>query len=626
MNPKHLLLMLSNTSSLTVSPKKTKNPKSKMMNETPLHIKFTPHHTKSTQETPPSSKRTGFASMKKSETLKSRMRKISRRPRTDLELFHKAAMTGNVSQLRDFLQHQNELLYKTNMDNGGTVLHVAARSGNWKAVELLLNPPFNANRSLENWAGHNALYCALMNGSVGLENNINMLGGLNFRNSRRRPPLIESCRLRHLDVLRTLIRLQFARNAWVRQNPLSLGVKCDGGKTALHYACESKDKDIVGLILGDPCEVLRSITSHGDVIRILVSGLETLRRDLIKRDSTGYDDHEKMKMLNTFVKIARATQTVAIEGRVIRVFDSTRRSDTIKVIIYGTPLKFAIPFLDISLDSVLVPAENFPRHFLQLALDKRLVWKHANGRTNPAKRGATNEDESSEEEDEEGVVEKMGNSRDEDKSKYKNDSTEESRESATIKDQILSDADIDPQDGNETEVPLRKGARVEAKSSPSSKSYFRGTIVSLHSNGTYAVEFDVDVLGIISQIKRNDIRILASDEQPSSGDEDLDEKVDEMNREKFRDELRSWKIVDDDEEEKEEEKHDKKNSKTQEKDEDEDEEKRRKNEMIRKAEKAIFNQHIGIVKSKDSNLLLGVGRSSQNKSMWIPLSMCVECT
>ena len=81
-----------------------------------------------------------------------------------------------------------------------------------------------------------------------------------------------------------------------------------------------------------------------------------------------------------------------------------------------------------------------------------------------------------------------------------------------------------------------------------------------------------------------------------------------------------------DEEEEEEEKHDKKNSKTQEKDEDEDEEKRRKNEMIRKAEKAIFNQHIGIVKSKDSNLLLGVGRSSQNKSMWIPLSMCVECT
>ena len=165
-----------------------------------------------------------------------------RSPKTDLELFHKEAMTGNLSQLRDFLQHQNELLYRTNTDSGGTALHVAARCGNWKAVELFLNPPFNANRSAENWSGHNALYCALMNASVGLENHVNMLGGLNFRNSRGRPPLMESCRLRHLDVLRTLIRLQFARNAWVRQNPLSLAVKCDGGKTALHYALSFGDK------------------------------------------------------------------------------------------------------------------------------------------------------------------------------------------------------------------------------------------------------------------------------------------------------------------------------------------------------------------------------------------------
>ena len=72
------------------------------------------------------------------------------------------------------------------------------------------------------------------------------------------------------------------------------------------------------------------------MIRILVSGLETLRRDLIKRDSTHYEDVEKIKMLHTFVKIARATQTLAIEGRVVRVFDSSRRIDTIKVIVYGT--------------------------------------------------------------------------------------------------------------------------------------------------------------------------------------------------------------------------------------------------------------------------------------------------
>ena len=50
-----------------------------------------------------------------------------------------------------------------NMDNGGTVLHLL-RDRKLESVELLLNPPFNANRSLENWAGHNALYCALMNG------------------------------------------------------------------------------------------------------------------------------------------------------------------------------------------------------------------------------------------------------------------------------------------------------------------------------------------------------------------------------------------------------------------------------------------------------------------------------
>merc|ERR1712023_57622 len=48
--------------------------------------------------------------------------------------------------------------------------------------------------------------------------------------------------------------------------------------------------------------------------------------------------------------------------------------------------------------------------------------------------------------------------------------------------------------------------------------------------------------------------------------------------------------------------------------------------MIREREKAIFSQHIGIVKSKDSALLLGVGRSGEDRSMWIPLSLCVERT
>jgi hypothetical protein len=146
--------------------------------------------------------------------------------------------------------------------------------------------------------------------------------------------------------------------------------------------------------------------------------------------------------------------------------------------------------------------------------------------------------------------------------------------------------------------------------------------VSIHSNGTYSVEFDVDVLGIVSQIKRSDIRVL--EEQPSSSDEDLDEKVDEMNREKVRDELESWKVVDEEEEDSDDDK--KKKKKKEDKDEDEDEEKRRKNEMIREREKAIFSKHIGIVKSKDAGLLLGVGRSGEDRSMWIPLSLCVERT
>ena len=51
-------IYLYHLSTLTVLQKK--NPKSKMMNETPLHIKFTPHHTKSTQETPPSSRERDF--------------------------------------------------------------------------------------------------------------------------------------------------------------------------------------------------------------------------------------------------------------------------------------------------------------------------------------------------------------------------------------------------------------------------------------------------------------------------------------------------------------------------------------------------------------------------------------
>ena len=280
----------------------------------------------------------------------------------------------------------------------------------------------------------------------------------------------------------------------------------------------------------------------------------------------------------------------------------------------GTPLKFAIPFLDISLDSVLVPAENFPRYFLQLAMDELLVWKHTNGRTSAAKRGTTNGEESSEEEEEEVVEEKMENERDKDKNKFKNDSLEEDKD-MTSKDEILDDADLENQENNED--TLRKGTRVEAKSSSTSKSYFRGTIVSMHSNGTYSVEFDVDVLGIVSQIKRSDIRVL--EEQPSSSDEDLDEKVDEMNRQKVRNELESWKIVDEDVD-------DDKKKKKKDKDEDEDDEKRRKNEMIREREKAIFSKHIGIVKSKDAGLLLGVGRSGEDRSMWIPLSLCVERT
>ena len=165
------------------------------MNETPQHIKFTPHHTQSitTTKASPSRTKARFSLSDDSKTTHSFTRKVKkttirlRKPQNDLELFHKAAMTGNLSQLREYLQHQNELLYRTNTDSGGTALHVAARCGNWKAVELFLNPPFNANRSAENWAGHNALYCALMNASVGLENHVNMLGGLNFRNSRRRP-------------------------------------------------------------------------------------------------------------------------------------------------------------------------------------------------------------------------------------------------------------------------------------------------------------------------------------------------------------------------------------------------------------------------------------------------------
>jgi len=312
--------------------------------ETPQHVKFTPHNLSKFGSSPTHDKKPRFKNVVDSKT-KSTKKSGGRKPsttrktrRTALELFHKAAMRSNLSQLRDFLQQQNDLLYQTDENSGGTVLHVAARSGNWKAVELLLNPPFNASKSVENWAGHNVLYCALMNASAGLENHVNMLGGLNFRNSRGRPPLIEACRLRHLDVLKTLIRLQFARNVWVRQNPLSLSVKCESGKTALHYACESNDRDIVGLILGDRSQVLRSITAHGDVIRILVSGLETLRRKHITLDGglTDYEENEKNRMLQTFVKVARATQTVAIEGRIVRVFDTNTNSSTIKVTVYGT--------------------------------------------------------------------------------------------------------------------------------------------------------------------------------------------------------------------------------------------------------------------------------------------------
>lgn len=265
----------------------------------------------------------------------SKKRKVS-----SLELLHKAAMSGNVSKIREYLQLQNELLYKTNDTNGSNVLHIVSRSGHWKAVELLMNPPFSANKSLENWAGHNALYLALMNASPGLELTVHMLGGLNYRNTKGRPPLIECCRLRHLDVLRTLIRLQFARNAWIRQNPLSFVVKCDGGKTPLHYACESKDVCTVGLILGNNREVLRAITSHGDVVRILVSGLETHRRELMKRDAIDYEEAEKINMIRKFLKVARSTQTVAIEGRVIDVFEASNaknlQSEMLSVAVFGT--------------------------------------------------------------------------------------------------------------------------------------------------------------------------------------------------------------------------------------------------------------------------------------------------
>jgi len=100
----------------------------------------------------------------------------------------------------------------------------------------------------------------------------------------------------------------------------------------------------------------------------------------------------------------------------------------------------------------------------------------------------------------------------------------------------------------------------------------------------------------------------------------MDEKLDEMNRENVQNELESWRVDYNDG-------NDEKNDEEKKEDEDkDDDEERRKNEIIRKTEKAIFNQHIGIVKSKDTAVLLGVGRSGQDKSFWIPLSLCVERT
>lgn len=132
------------------------------------------------------------------------------------------------------------------------------------------------------------------------------------------------------------------------------------------------------------------------------------------------------------------------------------------------------------------------------------------------------------------------------------------------------------------------------------------------------MEFDVSVLGIVSQIMRTHIRVL--DEQQSiSSDEDMDEKIDEMNRKSLRAELESWRIERDDKETKDS------NKKAEDEEDIEDNERQRRYEIMQKAEKAIFNKHIGIVKSKNEAMSLGVGRSRREKSLWIPLSLCVNC-
>eukprot|EP00940_MAST-03C_sp_MAST-3C-sp2_P000581 g581.t1 len=591
--------------------------------------------------------------------------------------FHLAASSCNIPLLKERLQQNSEVLNAKNVVDGGTALHAAAKAGHWKVVELLCNAPWNARNDIQDWAGLTPIYAALMNGGSEVQSYVTMLGGLSPRNNRKQSLLIQAVCMRHVDVVRTLLRIHFRFNAWVSRKPLQLAATDDTRRTALHHACAIGNTQIIRILLGDKSEILQFLARHGDRVRVLVSALDAIVRraklarrkrdrkirlssDLGRynadsvygddavdeeetvdgsemRDAMGeigsasiYSEHfasvlsdQMIHDLTSVIVYSKSQESVAVSALVVRIggFCDDAKSSHVNVVLEGCSFQSDNPVLRVPTDAVLVPANDFPNDFVEHARKERKLWLYKHGSTRF--HTISGMDQAEDDDD------------DEDSDDDDLDNEKHVDEGKDVDAPVFDDVDGAVRRAKITggKVAIQVGTVVEARivSYPSEpadtdRSWFRGCVVATHKSiakgVSFDVRFDLEVLGTVTHIEASDVRQVVhatDDDDPTSSDDDLDERIDAAYRKEAvveqskrvwasgdliggddgsiatRDEMSSFDI-------------------------------RAAIERVRKAEDAIFERHSGLVDTIDGDALERSGARARHRVriLLAPLSVCVE--
>ena len=127
---------------------------------------------------------------------------------------------------------------------GNSYLHLAALSGNWKAMTTLLDSP-KKNLNETNEKGSTPLHFAALKGNYHCVQLLLNSGAMVHKCACGLTPLMLACKEGHTDCVQLLYEA----------HPFQINWKDDAGNTALHFAAMSKNPSMVKLILDFNCSV-----------------------------------------------------------------------------------------------------------------------------------------------------------------------------------------------------------------------------------------------------------------------------------------------------------------------------------------------------------------------------------